>query len=184
MADGGSGLPLLGWSTVGGDPRIPHLVGMHALQSLPLFAILLGALASRFPRLRPVRCRRALVRIAGVGYAGLVALVTWQVLRGQSIVRADWQTVLAAALLVALLSAAAAAVFRANRPAAPSPWARCPYRERPEGTALGAQSLRLASTAVAALERSATSGSTSVSSRPGASSSWSTARPNGSATRE
>ncbi|MEU3769766.1 hypothetical protein AB0E55_32310 [Amycolatopsis keratiniphila] len=101
LPDGGPGLPILGWSTVGGDLRIPHFLGLHGLQALPLLALVLGVLAARYPRLRDDVLRLRLVVIAGVGYAGLLALLTWQALRGQSIVAPDGQTLTAFALLIA-----------------------------------------------------------------------------------
>lgn len=89
VADGGPGLPLLGWSTVAGDLRIPHFVGMHALQALPLFAILLAALGRRWRPLADDRTRTGLVVVAGVSFVLVLALVTAQALAGQSIVRPD-----------------------------------------------------------------------------------------------
>ncbi|MEU4520941.1 hypothetical protein AB0F52_19830 [Amycolatopsis sp. NPDC024027] len=113
LADGGPGLPILGWSTVGGDLRIPHFAGMHALQALPLLAIGLLALASRFPRLRDDVVRARLVLVGAAGYAGLLALLTWQALRAQSIVHPDATTLGAFALLVAAVGLGALAVVRA-----------------------------------------------------------------------
>ncbi|MEV5693908.1 hypothetical protein [Micromonospora globbae] len=118
VPDGGPGMPLTGWSTTGGDLRIPHFVGMHALQALPLLAIALGVLAGRFPRLRDVRVRLRLVVTAAVAYAGLLAVVTWQALRGQPLVHPDGATLAAAGVVSAVT---AVGVLLALRRTAPAP---------------------------------------------------------------
>ncbi|MBS7563008.1 hypothetical protein KHS38_01210 [Mucilaginibacter sp. Bleaf8] len=41
-ADGSPGLPLFNWSRIAGDLRIAHFMGMHALQMIPLFALING----------------------------------------------------------------------------------------------------------------------------------------------
>ncbi|WP_051343270.1 hypothetical protein [Pseudonocardia spinosispora] len=115
VSDGGPGMPLTGWSTTGGDLRIPHFVGMHALQALPLLVMLLGVLATRVARLRPLEVRAKLVIIAASGYAGLVALVTWQALRGQPLIHPDTYTATAAIALALAVLGATGLVF--GRPA-------------------------------------------------------------------
>ena len=42
VKDGGPSMAATGWSTTGGDLRVPHFIGMHALQALPLLAAVLG----------------------------------------------------------------------------------------------------------------------------------------------
>lgn len=106
--DGGPGLPIVGWSTEAGDLRIGHFIGMHALQALPLLALALTLASRRFARLRDETTRARLIIVAGIAYAALVMLLTWQALRGQSIVRPDTLT-LSALILVALVAVAGAA---------------------------------------------------------------------------
>jgi uncharacterized membrane protein YhaH (DUF805 family) len=118
VPDGGPGLPLVNWSTTGGDLRAGHFIGMHALQALPLLALALTLAARRFARLRADRVRTRLIAVAGFFYGGLTVLVTWQALRGQPLVHPDAVTLAAAGTL--LLASVAAAIWAVATPA-PSP---------------------------------------------------------------
>ncbi|WP_197093858.1 hypothetical protein [Nonomuraea sp. SBT364] len=120
VPDGGPGLPLTEWSTTGGDLRIPHFAGLHGLQVMLIAALLLAALAARRPLLRDDRTRARLIGVAAAGYTGLIALLTWQALRAQPLIRPDAPTLAAAALLAALTALGAAAVLAGARRSADS----------------------------------------------------------------
>lgn len=111
VPEGGPSIPLLGWSTQGGDLRIPHLVGLHALQALPLLVLVLVALSTKYALLRVPVIRTRLVLIGAFGYLGLTVLVAWQAFRGQSLIRPDGATLAAFGLLVVVVAAAAAAAL-------------------------------------------------------------------------
>lgn len=96
VPDGGPGLAFVGWSTTGGDLRIGHFVGMHALQALPLLAAALAA-TGRFTE----EARTRTVTVAAVGYGAVVLLVTWQALRGQPLLAPDALTLSTLAVIVA-----------------------------------------------------------------------------------
>lgn len=106
VPDGGPGLPFLGWSTTGGDLRIGHFVGLHALQALPLLAFLLTRTALGD------RTRARLLLVGGGAYGVLNVLLTWQALRGQPLVKPDALTLSAWAALAAATAIAAATVLR------------------------------------------------------------------------
>jgi hypothetical protein len=114
--DGGPGLPVLGWSTVAGDLRIGHFVGLHALQLLPL----LGWVLDRSARWTDRQCR-PVMRTVGIGYLGLVVLLTWQALRGESLLHPGALTlVVLAGLAVAVGTAGTVALKLAAPPPVPA----------------------------------------------------------------
>lgn len=89
---------------MGGDLRVAHFVGLHALQILPLFGWLLTRRRSVLALLAG-NDRLALVSTTGLGYLGLVLLLIWQALRGQSVVSPDTKTIAVASALVAGVAA-------------------------------------------------------------------------------
>jgi hypothetical protein len=117
VPDGGPGLPIVGWSTTGGDLRIAHFVGLHGLQALPLLGWWLTRLAGRgLPFDERTRVR--LLTVAGAAYAALVLGLTWQALRGQPLISPDGLTLGALAALVVVTGIAAGLVIRQGRRAA------------------------------------------------------------------
>jgi len=81
--DGGPGLPGTGWSVAHGDLRVPHFIGLHALQVLPVIGLLL------WRRRIEDRRRARLIVVAGGSYAALFLILIWQALRGQALVSPD-----------------------------------------------------------------------------------------------
>lgn len=119
VADGGPIMPVTGWSTTGGDLRIPHFVGIHAVRIVPLLALALALLLRRIPLLRTESTRVRLVFVSAAGYAGLTALALWQALRGQPLIAPDRPTAVVFFALVAAI--AVASVIVVSRPAARAP---------------------------------------------------------------
>jgi len=104
--DGEPGLPGTGWSVEHGDLRVPHFIGLHALQVLPVIALLLWR--RRIEDRRRVR----LIVVAGGSYAALFLILIWQALRGQALVSPDALTVSVFVVWAALTAGMAVWPFR------------------------------------------------------------------------
>ncbi|MFE3071276.1 hypothetical protein [Streptomyces sp. NPDC059247] len=102
VPDGGPSMPLTGWADTGGDLRVAHFFGMHALQLLPLLLLVLAALAPRFARLADERVRLRLTLTAAGAYTATFLLLTWQALRGQALLSPDATTLVAAGTITLL----------------------------------------------------------------------------------
>ena len=112
----GHGMPLTNWSTTGGDLRVPHFVGLHAIQVLLAVTAILNVLATRRAWLQAERVRARLVGAAVFGYAGVFTVLTWQAKRGQSVLHPDGPTLVAfGAVAVLTLMGAATMVTAARR---------------------------------------------------------------------
>lgn len=81
--DGGPGLPGTGWSTEHGDLRVPHFIGLHALQVLSLIAFVMRR------RWLNTETRVRLTLTAAGSHFTLFVLLLIQALRGQPILSPD-----------------------------------------------------------------------------------------------
>jgi hypothetical protein len=104
--EGGPGIPFLGWSTVAGDLRIAHFVGIHALQVVPLLGLLIDVF---MPKLRSSR-QQLLVWMFSIDYLAVIVLLTWQALSAESLFAPGHITIWISWALCVLTSAVAACI--------------------------------------------------------------------------
>jgi hypothetical protein len=113
-ADGGPGMPVTGWSREHGDLRVPHFLGLHAIQALALIAV-----GSRRWR-RPAAVRSRAVVAGAASYAALFGLLLWQAVRGVSLAAPD------ATAVASLVIWAGSTLVVVGAIAAGSRWAAAP----------------------------------------------------------
>ncbi len=109
----GEGIPLVGWSTEGGDLRIGHFFGLHALQILPM----IGLAVLWIGRNKSERQNINLMHIASVGYLGFIVLIMWQAFRGEPLIYPSMLTLQAAGAFFLIIFGLARLVFARNRSA-------------------------------------------------------------------
>ena len=120
VPDGGPGLPVTRWSVEGGDLRVPHFIGLHALQALPLAAWLIERRRRRDPGARP------LIALGGA-WIGLTLATLAQAMRGRPLSSFDAAVTVALAAVLLALGALRAPTSRSVATRTPSDrWARWP----------------------------------------------------------
>ncbi len=114
----GPGLPFLGWSTVAGDLRVAHFVGIHALQFFPVAAFLLMKF---LPKLSTFR-QELLIGNIGMTYLATIVLLTRQALMAEPLTAPSHHTLAYAVLLTLISLNAAVFILFAPPPAVPTQW--------------------------------------------------------------
>jgi hypothetical protein len=82
VKDGGPGLPIVNWSTQGGDLRAAHFLGLHALQVLPIVGFLVG----KHKRWAISQKTAYVLALSGL-YALLIAGLYFQAIHGSPLLR-------------------------------------------------------------------------------------------------
>jgi len=104
---GGPGIPWLGWSSVAGDLRAAHFVGLHALQVVPI----VGVLVARYLVHLSIKRQLYLIWNVSCTYFGIIMLLTWQALKAESIMHPSPETCIAFAVLFAFSALAYGLTF-------------------------------------------------------------------------
>jgi hypothetical protein len=81
--DGGPGLPVVRWSTVAGDLRVAHFLGMHGLQIFPILAYFL----SRYFSTVSAKVKTSAVVCFAILYLLFMNFTLWQALNKIPLIR-------------------------------------------------------------------------------------------------
>lgn len=81
--DGGPGLLVVNWSTIAGDLRVAHFLGIHGLQVFPLFAFMLTKAIKELP----TRAKTSMVISFAILYMLLMNFTLWQALNKLPLIR-------------------------------------------------------------------------------------------------
>ena len=104
-------MAVTGWSRQHGDLRVPHFIGLHAVQMLPAIVWLIGPLGA-------VARRRRAVVVAAAAYVALFAILLAQALAGQPVLAPEGRVVWAFAAWAVAVVAGSVSVFAARTDAA------------------------------------------------------------------